>query len=317
MQTISVLGYYDKGNIGDEAYKLAFQKLFPQYKFEFKDHITGKPEVIILGGGDVLSKGFIEIIDKHPQARKYALSVNFRQEHIPLIPKFNKIVSRNYTGSGIETMPDFTFALSGNNENGKKLIKDLCERNDVQLYNKKAVLTLNSYLCRREHILGRDYITFDKVCYELANLIDETAATFILLPLGNGFPENDRIANSFVYANTKFYKKNLLVYDKLSVQETLDIFAAVDVAITSRLHAAIFSCIGNTPFIDVTHHTKNRMFLESIGRLEWSINYWHFDYYKAKTLLWGFLESDRVKFELAEVTNSLQKLLLPLASWEL
>ncbi|NIQ15589.1 MAG: hypothetical protein GTO02_14685, partial [Candidatus Dadabacteria bacterium] len=52
---IHVLGWYGHDNVGDEAYKLAFPKLFKNNKFVFGEIIKGKPEKIILGGGDVLA----------------------------------------------------------------------------------------------------------------------------------------------------------------------------------------------------------------------------------------------------------------------
>ena len=314
---IHVLGWYDHNNIGDEAYKIAFPKLFKNYEFTFGEKIKGKPDTIILGGGDVLSPKFLKTLDAHPQAKKYAFSINLRPELIgPQLSQFERIISRNFVdlrtvdNYKIQCFPDFTFVLEGNKGNGKQLIKELFSKHNSELYENVIVLTLNSFLCVREKILARDYVAFDKICYDLSKLMDNTNASFILIPFGNGFPQNDRISNAFVYANAKFWKKNLLVFEQLSIQETLDIFAAADAAITTRLHSAIFSCIGGTPFIDITHHTKNQMFMDFIGKPEWSLNFWHLDYYKALDLLKDFINNKEFfREQVSNINISSKKLL--------
>lgn len=320
---IHVLGWYDHDNVGDEAYKIAFPKLFKNYEFTFGEKIQGEPDTIILGGGDVLYPKFTNQLDNHSQAKKYAFSINLRPNDVTDLGQFERIISRNFvdlrtTEYKIQCYPDFTFVLEGNKENGKQLLKDLFAKYNSELYENVVVLTLNSFLCVREKILARDYVAFDKICYDLSKLMDNTNASFILVPFGNGFPQNDRIANAFVYANAKFWKKNLLLFEKLSIQQTLDIFAAADAAVTTRLHAAIFSCIGGIPFVDVTHHTKNQLFLDFIGKPEWSLNFWHFDYFKAAALLKDFLENKEFfKGEVAKINVSAKKLLDQIINIEL
>jgi len=314
---IHVLGWYDHDNIGDEAYKIAFPKLFKNHDFTFGEKIQGKPDTIILGGGDVLSPKFTKQLDAHPQAKKYAFSINLRATDItPQLSQFDKIISRNFVdlrtvdNYKIQCYPDFTFILEPNADNGKQLIKSLFEKYKSELYENVVVLTLNSFLCVREKILARDYVAFDKICYDLSKLMDNTNASFILVPFGNGFPQNDRISNAFVYANAKFWKKNLLLFEKLSIQQTLDIFAAADAAVTTRLHSAIFSCIGGTPFVDITHHSKNQMFMEFIGKPEWSLDFWHLDYYKTLNLLKDFMENKEFfKNQVSKINVSAKKLL--------
>lgn len=314
MKTIHVLGWYQHENQGDESYRLAFPKLFPDYKFVFGEKIYDEPEIIILGGGDVATPKFFTILEKYPKAKKYLFSVNLREKNItPELKQFEKIIVRNFVDFSdikIQCLPDFTFVLKANKENGKQLIKKLFKKYKCELYENVIMLTMNGFLCLREKMLARDYVNFDKVCYDLAKIMDNTKASFILLPFGNGFPQSDKIANSFVYTNAKFWSKNLLVYDNLSVQQTLDIAAATDAAITTRLHAAIFSCIGETPFIDITHHTKNQMFMEFIGKPDWSLNFWDFNYTKALDLLNDFLNNkDFYRNQVARINTSAKKML--------
>jgi len=287
-----ILGWYNYGNIGDESYKIAFPKLFKTDKFTFGDNIKGMPDVIILGGGDVLRPEFLNKLTKFPNAKKYAFSVNLRKEDLNQIDQFEKVFSRNYIehkSPKIQFCPDFAFTLEANQHHGKELVKNIFKDNNADLYNNLIIITMNSFLCKRENTLARDYIAFDKICYDLGKLMDNTPASFLLVPFGNGFPENDRISNSFIYANSKFWKKNVLLFDKLSVQDTLDIFSAADAAISTRLHSGIFSTIAGTPFLDLCHHSKSSLFMEFIGKQEWCLNFWHFDYLKALAMIKEFL----------------------------
>jgi polysaccharide pyruvyl transferase WcaK-like protein len=140
--------------------------------------------------------------------------------------------------------------------------------------------------------------------------MDHTPASFLLMPFGNGFPHNDRISNGFIYSNCKFWKKNVLLFDKLSVQETLDIFTAADAAISTRLHSSIFSCIGGIPFINIVHHSKTELFMEYIGKQNWCLDFWHFDYHKAINSIKDFLTNKEFyKNEVNKIKSSSKKLL--------
>lgn len=314
MKKIHNLGFFNFGNIGDEAYRLAFPKLFPDYEFVFCNSLKNvETDTVILGGGDVLSNDFISQVKKYN--KKYAFSVNYRDEDIFI---FDEVIARNFN-SKVPYYPDFAFILEGNKQNGRALIENLFLYNNLELYENIVILTLNSYLCMKQNSeLARDYVNFDKVCYDLAKLMDNTCASFILMPFGNGYPHNDRIANSAVYTKCKYWKKNLLLFNELNVQETLDVFSAVNAAITTRLHAGIFSCIAEIPFIDITHHSKTGLFLESIGKSEWGVDYWHFDYWKTLNLLDDFLKNKtKYKKEVNIINNHAKELLRPLQNKKL
>ena len=307
---IHVLGWYDtptsitkKFNIGDESYKLTFPKLFPEHEFIFCDTLKEiEPETVILGGGDVLYPSFINQIKACKAKQKYAFSVNVTNDSY--LPIFDRIISRNHY-KNTEYYPDFAFALEANKERGKSIIKNLFTQHKCELYENVVILVVNSYLAPKENSLSRDHINFEKVCLDLARIMDNTSASFILLPFGNGFPTNDKIANASVYSKCKYWAKNLLVFESLGVQDTLDVFAGANASINTRLHANIFSCIAGIPFIDLCHHNKTKMFMESIDKLTWSVDYWHFNYTYTNKLLNRFLiNNEFYKNEVHEINNT-------------
>jgi polysaccharide pyruvyl transferase WcaK-like protein len=312
---IKVLGWYGHGNIGDEAYKLAFPIIIPQHELIFTDKITGVEENVILGGGDVLNNYFLNQLRTHPPKNLYAMSVNLMRRDIDTESMFKRIILRNKNiiCENSKYLPDFVFILKANRQHGRILVRKLFEKHKADLYEKLVIIVMNSYLSPTEAVLARDYITFEKVCCDLARLCDSTTASFMMLPFGNGFPRNDRVANSMIYTRCKFWKKNIIVYEDLNIQDTLDICAAADAIISTRLHACIFSCIGGTPFIDLTHHDKTKLFLQTIDRTDWSLNYYHLDLDQLKKLLVDFLTSSHYRTGLENLANNNRILLLQAA----
>ncbi len=134
-------------------------------------------------------------------------------------------------------------------------------------------------------MLSRDYLQLQKVIFDLAKLADETNASFVFFPMSTGMPWDDRITNGMIAGKCKFWKKNLMIFNPLDVQQTLDLISSLDVVISTRLHSSIFSLISEVPFIDLTHHDKNLGFLKTVGLEDNSINYWEFDYKELKDKL--------------------------------
>src|SRR4051812_19339112 len=99
MKVVTTLGWYNKSNCGDESYKLAFPKVFPDYEFRFADKLTpeiiGESDAFILGGGDVMSNAFLDqlaFINKP----KHIISVSANEGvDITRLTNFDNIIVRD------------------------------------------------------------------------------------------------------------------------------------------------------------------------------------------------------------------------------
>lgn len=290
----TVFGWYDHENCGDEAYKLAFPALFPGHTFTFTDRPQGLRTPLILGGGNVVSDAFLKPLEALP-GEKSLLSVGLAgfDQADRLSGLFRHVCVRDpasldlLRSAGVTAvyLPDFAFALRPDRERGRRLIQRLFQEARADLYGKVVVAVVNAYLAADHEIGGRKYVTFLKAAFDLARVVDGTNASFLFVPFGGGGYANDRVTNAWVAARCKFWKKNAVVYERLGVQDTLDIVSAADAAISSRLHSSIFSTIGGVPFVDLTHHDKNRHYLEAVGRANWSVNYWSLDADRLAALL--------------------------------
>lgn len=279
---INVLGWYNHGNIGDESYKLSFPIIFPNHEFLFTDKLNGDEEIVILGGGNVLSDHFLSIFNKLT-CKKFCMSVGVTEHR-----KINceKIYVRDtnslkYLPNSVY-MPDFAFALSPNIENGKKLLKTIFKNNE--LWKKVIVCVPNAHLVDTLNSLSRDNISYQNFCYNFSKFVDETPASFVFMPFGKQMPWDDRVVCGNIASKCKFWKKNVVLFDQISIQESLDIIAASNLVISQRLHASIFSCLSSIPFIDISHHDKNKAFLKTIKKEDVMVDYWDFSKEKLKYL---------------------------------
>lgn len=294
---ILILGWFGHHNIGDEQYKSSFVKLFPQHHLTFTDVIKAshleKCEAIILGGGNVIRTGFLDQLKKiNKKIDIYAMSAGIEEPQDLRI--FKKVYGRDrqtlelaaQQGVPHEWMPDIALTMTPNKQNGLDWIKQGFANETQDLYSKVVTVIVNGYMVNGQlGQLARDAFSFLKFSYDFARVLDETSASFIFLPFGTQIPYDDRVANTWVAAKCKYWKKNLLVYDRLSPQTTLDIIAASDAVISSRLHSSIFSFVGGTPFVDITHHSKNALFLEMINQQQNSVNFWNFQPEELKSKL--------------------------------
>lgn len=284
----TVLGWYDHGNIGDESYKLTFKQLIPDVPLHFTDYLSDSSEygTCILGGGDVLSIENLTMLSRAKPSKKYIVSA-MASANTPfrLLSDFDGIFVRDHrsqhllTSHGIESsfMPDLAFFLKANPEKGRQYINSSFKNEKLDLYDKRIGVIVNAYLGTGSESLSRDFISFQKLSFDLAHIADTTSASFVFIPMSTRSPFDDRWTNGAVASKCKFWQKNLVVHDRLDVQETLDLISSMDAVVSTRLHSSIFSMISNVPFIDLFHHDKNKCFLDTVGLSHYGYDYWSFD----------------------------------------
>jgi polysaccharide pyruvyl transferase WcaK-like protein len=307
-EKIGILGWYGHRNAGDESYKLSFPALFPQYDCVFVEKVYPEINTYILGGGDIVCDHFLSMLKDIPN--KHIMSASISKSNTKL-DKFKTIAVRDMqsvayaaaSGVMVQYVPDFAFGLSFNVERGKELIKRYFAGNE--LYTKVVTVVLNSHLLPEHSGLGlaRQMIAFENLSYQLSQAIDNTPASFLFLPFGMSMPWDDRVPNSWVATKCKFYQKNSIIYEPLTVQDTIDIIAASDAVVSTRLHSSIFSCVTGTPFIDITHNHKNKGFLDTIGMVKVSIPYESVSYNVLTERLKTAITDTQLRDELTKIAS--------------
>lgn len=288
-----VIGWYDRFNVGDESYKLSFSRLFPEYDLVFQD--SGNADICILGGGNILSESYVQLALKAKAQKRFIFSAS-ANSHSPfsLLKQFDEIVVRDKQSEQLlkeHDVPcrlgaDAAFVLKPNPEAGKSWLKQQFTSERLDMYQKVIGVVLNGHLGQsKDGHLARDFITLAKAAQDIATVADSTPASFVFFPMSTGAPYDDRVTNSLISSRCKFWKKNLMVHDRLSPQQTLDLISACDAVISTRLHSSIFSVISHRPFIDLYHHDKNLSFLRTCGLEELGLSYWSFGSSELRTLV--------------------------------
>jgi len=297
MKKITVLGWYGKSNIGDESYKIAFPKVFNNCEFTFTDRITDhhQADEYVLGGGDILANNLIENILKTNKPCSIISASGNNQVDPEKLKKFKSIILRDDNsvkiiekkGLNPTYAPDLAFSLTADKQRGAELIKNLFQEEKRDQYQNVIAVILNGYLIdnHQSDFDLRRFLAFQKMSFQLANVMDSTNASFLFIPFGQNMPWDDRITNMWTFQKTKFWKKNLCIYKEPNVQNVLDIIAACDMAISSRLHSTIFSIVAGTPFLDITHNHKNKWLLETLNLKQFSISYKSFDEERASEII--------------------------------
>lgn len=274
---IGVVGWYNYDNCGDESYKLSFPTIFPQHDFAFGNTPPKDVDFYVLGGGDVVAPYFVDSLVATGKPL-HLMSATISQD-VPL-DKFRSIVVRDQNSfekarllhSDVTLAPDFAFALKANATRGGWLIEDLFKGRS--LYQKVVVVVLNGHLLPSNGTPAWKNTNSESLFYGLAEVADRTDASFLFLPFGmQPLPQDDRVANAWCASKCKYWNKNAVIFHRLDVQDTIDIIAASNAVISSRLHSTIFSCITGTPFVDITHNHKNASFLRDVGLSRLSLHY--------------------------------------------
>ena len=171
-------------------------------------------------------------------------------------------------------LPDVVFTFKPNIQRGKSLVRELLNGKDH--YERVYAVTTNAHLMGDRTASFHQKNRFHQFANDLAQYIDDTSASFILIPMSTCAPWDDRSFNGYVYSNIVYHQKVSCVWHGLSVQETLDTHSAVDKVVSMRYHSTVFSIISGTPNITIGGHDKFKGLSVDYGMTVddyWSTNY--------------------------------------------
>lgn len=283
---ILVYGWYNHNNLGDESYKISFTNIWPQHEFFFTDNIktlTSEYDICVIGGGDVVREEILKKISS-VKCKVICISVSITPQslspeihnigHIYVRDKSSLDILLGYGYKNATYIPDISIIIKGNVERGKSIISSLFEKESSEMYQKVYTIVINSHLMGNSHTSNKNRNMFYKMIDDMSEVIDKTPASFLFLPFSTALPWDDRVSNSIVNSNCKFYNKNCMIYDKLSVFDSTDIISASDAIITTRYHGMIFGVGNNVPTCMISSHDKMSKFCEDYSKSY--INYWSF-----------------------------------------
>lgn len=266
---IDILGWYNRQNIGDDAFQAVFSKWFAGHnpRFVTPPHFT-RPyaELVILGGGAVASDYYLERIhlgscplialgidlEWEAEARKL---VNSGFNLISLRDRQDVDLLRSLRPGGlllpVDYCPDLAFALTPTGED----VLSRYRRTDKRAI---AVCATDYVMPSRTRDLYHCGPRADQFCDGLGKLLDKLSekAEIFLLPCSTGEGGNDRRVN--LHIASFMQKRPTIVEDQLTPVEMIDFMAPCALTICQRFHAHVFSVIAGTPFVNIEFTKKAR-----------------------------------------------------------
>lgn len=265
-----VIGFYDRGNLGDEMFKEVFPHLLPGHSLTFRciDDIKLDPtasdlkneySAIILGGGDVINDYFLKKFSAFIAGYTgmvLAVSVGypfpsydpacFRLfDHVFLrykgdIPVVQKQIGAEYT----HYLPDLGFLLPPPSAQRKE--KRVGFFLAQPLMGAQNLRTMEDFIC---WLQGRGYS-----CHLYA--FNE----------GNNPNENDSMLNDKLLVSDLGSLTGAIKGPKIAkAGDMLEDMALLDLAVCSRFHSHVFSIISGIPFLSVANTRKVKTILEEIN----------------------------------------------------
>lgn len=302
---INIVGWYGKHNVGDEAFKVVFEKFFDGYSLQFFTPPQQCPngDHTILGGGAVASPFYLNTL---PTGKKLAIGIDLAYEsEADLLAKqeFKSIYVRTKTDCEalkpkvkcpVYQIPDLAFYLQKSNQSPMQKYK--------KFKNKKTVAVLvTDYV---NPAIDRHYENYAQRAWEfkvkLAHELDVLAGEgfeILLLPCSTGGYGDDRRINLDLAAFMKYEPTNIL--EEINPQAMIDLIAECEFTICQRFHAHIFSIIAGVPFVSIEFTRKVKLLLEENQLLDWTGGLYEnkstFDFSKVQAVWKGFKATDSRK----------------------
>jgi polysaccharide pyruvyl transferase WcaK-like protein len=266
MSNILVLGFYNRKNIGDDAYMIALPQVLQGAKdiqFKSMDDTTNIPDdidIVICGGGDIMNDYFMvkaQSLLKNFKGRTYAVSIGIPyKEGVKYLHMFDHVFLRSKTD----------YELAGK-EIGYKNVT-YCPDVSVKLQpvktrqQKRPVTTVGVFLAQP---MFNNNNNAKNMINDIVDAFEQFAKThpgkveyhFVPMNIGNNIEENDRIIHHTVAERLR--QKNIVAIEEelpLPMDVLNYIHSSIDFSVCTRYHSVMFSTIAKKPFTALFNSQK-------------------------------------------------------------
>lgn len=296
---ILILGYYDRANLGDEMFKMAFTKILPNSVLTFLciddckavmfDQASTNFEIneydcVICGGGDIVNDYFyfnLRRILKGFPGPIFAVGVGIPYyglikkgyldiyDHVFIREQSDlRRIQRRLGSEYAHYLPDLGFSLS---------VPDIVMKNR----NNTKYLGSSPDAPERKYKIGvflaQSLFKHKAVLYSIVSLIrkltvdDGHIVIMYRFNTSGSEQEDDKGFNTFIYESISKETNNIKIDDNVyDVNEMMMVMSMLDVGICMRFHSHIFATMSNLPFLSIYSTRKVQLYIKDIEFEQWS-----------------------------------------------
>lgn len=281
-----VIGYYERDNMGDDAYVGIIPRYFPSFKLKFinsdelseiKEDEKGRYKAIIVGGGDLINDYFNNKIKPFLEdfgGMKIAFSVGIpfpeliKYEYLEM---YDHVFTRNFEDirdiqkligtEKVHYVPDACLGYE-------------CKKVSKSIKNKTCGVFLVGNMIKYDKIvrdisrlISRILLTHEVIfyCFDTTNDADISKMVMtISIEMLKKTHSKDFKLNEMIEKAKKNYKISV-DEKKYEVDGMLQIMSNLSFNICMRYHSHIFSIIANTPFMSISSTRKTRSLMKHMG----------------------------------------------------
>lgn len=263
---VLVVGWYNKGNLGDEAFKSSFRLLWPKTTFDFQDHIppdvNASYDCVFIGGGSFLDLPL-------PQIETVSIPMGFigiglgrfiEPANLAAIRRAAVVIVRDTLSAGYLppeighiVAPDLVFA----------------QPNDYPYSgsNRHVLVIGNDFLSPSYKSAEWQSLAYAWFCQEFAKIADQMVDHRVhveLIPMCINKSIDDRRFNSQIV--TRMKHRGLVNWETVEVGDAKLrwLIAESELVVSLRLHGAILAAMAGTPFVLIGSHEKMDGFMETL-----------------------------------------------------
>ncbi len=175
-------------------------------------------------------------------------------------------------GEHVELLPDPALAARPEDDAAAEILSAL--RNSSFQDSLRVAVSVRDLSWQLDSSGVERYLaSFQRLC---DRLIDEFGARIIFIPqcsYQHGDPaEDDRNIARQLTARMRNKERTYVLGGQYRAGAVMGLYRRVDIALTTRLHGAVFSAAAGTPFLAISYLPKVQGFVRHVGMDEWSLS---------------------------------------------
>lgn len=274
---INFVGWYGRGNCGDEAFKAVHAQLFPDCEINW---ICGGPQqpddgaVWVLGGGDVFLDYYINQIPPNVPFFVYGVGLGSPDQRNHMVALKDRLLgvwlrnaadveALNAEGVPARYTPDIVFQLA-------EAVRDRPLPPDIEERPKKSLVFIPSNnaaqtALREDRLANFFYYSYMKL--KLGECLDEIAKYYEIVMLPFSFDINDMDMGFImdVRGRMKRHDRVQVIQRELDPLDAGRVIAQADLVLSMKFHGLIFALMNGIPVVNIGLTRKTQLLCEDNG----------------------------------------------------